>query len=254
MFSGVIMRSLIPGCSQNYSKDFSAAMAMLSSFGIILVIALLNGSIKSVFDDAYPSAFGEAVKAVFPFFECVTTGNDAITLLKGDFPYFVEEVIHLVFMTVGLNLLNELLPTTASGDSKLGSIFIGMASNFILLGILAMLYQYIKDNGVIYRITSVIVAVVTLSMPLPAIISRILAKKNAAFFFGAGFAVGLLCAHCKTVIETLVYIVVISFISTHLPEVANGINVAITFIMAFGPALIMLLGICIMVKGALFTR
>ena len=40
----------------------------------------------------------------------------------------------------------------------------------------------------------------------------------------------------------------------HLPEVANGINVAITFIMAAGPALIMILGICIMVKGALFTR
>ena len=253
MFSGIIMRSLIPGCSQNYSKDFSAAMAMLSSFGIILIIALLNGSIKSVFDDAYPSSFGETMKDVFPFFECISTGKDAITLLKGDLAYFIEELIHLVFMTEGLQLLNELLPTTGRGDSKLGDIFIRMAAQFILLGILAMIYQHIKDNGTIYRITSVIVSVLTLSMPLPAIISWLSVKKNAVYF-GAGFVIGLFCAHCKTVINVIVYMAVISFISMHLPEVANGINVAITFIMAAGPALIMILGICIMVKGALFTR
>lgn len=254
MFSGIIMRSLIPGCSQSYSKDFSAAMAMLSSFGIILIIAMLNGSIESVFSDAYSNSFGETMESVFPFFECVSTGSDVITLLKGDFSHFVEELIHLLFMSVGLHLLNELLPTTARGNSKLGDIFIRMAAQFILLGILAMIYHHIKENGTIHKITSIIIPLATIALPFPAIIGGVMVKKNAPLLFGTGFVIGLLCAHCKAVLNVIVYMVVISFVSTHLPEVANFISTGITIIMAFGPAFIMIIGICIMVKGALFSR
>ena len=254
MLFGIVMRSLTPGASQSYGKDFSEALAMLCAFALIFAIALMNGSYQSVLNDAMPNAFGKTVEKIIPFFKCITDSSDAFSLMTDDLGYFVEELIHLIFMTVGLNLLKELLPTTARGDTRLGDVFIWMTSQFILLAILAMVYQHIEKNGIIHNIVSVVVSALTVSLPLPALFTAILGGKKGTTKVTVGISLALLCAFFKEIASVIVYLVVISYIATSMPEIIGTVSSVVVIIIAAGPIIVMIVGIFIVVKSAFLTK
>lgn len=254
MLFGIVMRSLTPGVSQSYGKDFSEALAMLCAFAFIFAIALMNGSYESVLSDAMPNAFGKTVEKIIPFFKCITDSNDAFSLMTDDLGYFVEELIHLIFMTVGFNILKELLPTTARGDTWMGDVFIWMTSQFILLAILAMVYQHIENNGIIHSIVSVIVPALTVSLPLPALFIAILGGKKGTTKLSVGIALALLCAFFKEIAAVIAYLVVISYIATRMPEITEAVSYIVALVIAAGPVIIVAVGIFIVLRSVIFTK
>ncbi len=248
---GIFMRMLIPGCAPNFSADASAALSMIAAFALILLLGIITGTSEGVVSDSMGNTFGEAVGKFIPFFKFVSDGNDAITVLKSDVQYFVEELFHLLFLMVGAHLVRELLPTTpARGTSQFGKIFTYMAAELITFGVLSVIYQSIESHETVRTVISVVVSLLTLSLPLPMIFAAITKHANK-IFIGTGIVVALMCAFWKVIGSVIIYIVVVSLIGVNLPLLVATVGELFALVMAFGPVIIMLIGLALIVRAGL---
>lgn len=251
LLAGIFMRMLIPGCEPNFSADASAALSMIVAFAFILLLGVVTGTSEGVVNDSMGNSIGDSLGELVPFFKCVSEGNDALSLFRSDLGYFVEELFHLMFLTVGAHLVRELLPTTPGrGTSMLGKIFTYMTAELITFGVLSMIYQSVAANETVQTVINVIVSLLTLSLPIPMIISGIM-KNAKSIFISGGIVVALMCAFWKIAASVVGYIVMISVIALYRPELVTAAGQIMALVMAFVPVIIMLIGLVMIVRAGL---
>lgn len=250
----VIGRSIIPGCKQDFSGDFAAAFTLLASLGIVMVVAILSGTTNTIFDIVFTNVFGSTIKEVFPFFECINNSYDVLTLIRSDFTGFVEELVKLLFLTIGMELLSQFLPTSYGLTGRLGIFFLNFTTRFLYLAILAFVYHHLTAIGVIQKIVSFLVPLLAMALPVPAVVNGLSVKNNRHVVFGTGFVIGLLCAHFRVIWSSLAYMIVISYVSTHYSSVTETLHKGLTTFLVISPSIIVVIGIIVILKSTINVR
>lgn len=223
-----------------------------SAFGLIFVYGLIFASFSS-FSELVP--FFESICGGIPFLDNIADYGSLQNVIRADPISAAVSFLDVVILSTTINVLS-LLPLTQG--NAVGKLMVKLFTGIVLALVSLLLLNYVIKGSAVYQwVVSLIAGAISIVSvgSIPLLIVSLIKKHSAtgvgiigaAVLFSQSKVAGILR---DSFLKAVIYVLGIWLLEKKFGSIAAGMSQISMILVAFGPVVVMLIGIVLIIKSA----